>query len=150
MKPWGDEVIWLSRGIHIAGIVILLMGATGVGLAMIGLYGMVSYDAGTRTRELGVRAALGATRGALLRITMTQGILLALAGVVTGFAVNHSLTQLLLGSFGPISSNEGVTVSWGDGYFGALGLAVLILAAVAAYVPARKALGADCNAASSL
>jgi putative ABC transport system permease protein len=144
--PWGEQLIWFSKGIGVAGIVLLAMGGTGIGLALIGLYGMVTYDVAGRTRELGIRMTLGARRGALLGSTMWQGVALALCGIAAALLIDHAAVQLFIANF-PSHGNDGVTVSFGDGIFAALGAAILGLAALAAYIPARKATGGDCCAA---
>ncbi|HVY91269.1 MAG TPA: FtsX-like permease family protein, partial [Bryobacteraceae bacterium] len=142
---WGEQLTSFSRGIGVAGVVLISMGATGIVLALIGLYGMVSYDVSGRTRELGVRMALGAWRGALLRLTMWQGVALALFGILAALGIDHILEQLIIANFPPAqSAGEQVSVNFGDGLFAALGAAILGLAALAAFIPARKATGGDC------
>jgi ABC-type antimicrobial peptide transport system permease subunit len=142
---WGEQLVWFSRGIGVAGIVLLAMGATGIGLALIGLYGMVSYDVAGRTRELGVRMAVGAWRGTVLRLTMWRGVALALCGIVAALLIDHGLVQLWIANFPPAQgTGDQVTVNFGDGLFAALGAAILGLAALAAFIPAHKATGGDC------
>ncbi|HEY4087786.1 MAG TPA: ABC transporter permease, partial [Bryobacteraceae bacterium] len=142
---WGEQLRWFSRGIGIAGAVLIAMGATGIGLALIGLYGMVSYDVSGRTRELGVRMALGAWRGALLRLTMWKSVALALCGIGAALLIDHVIVQLFIAYFpAKETSAAQVTVDFGDTQFAVLGAAILGLAALAAYIPARKATGGDC------
>lgn len=142
---WGEQLTWFNRGIEVAGMVLLSMGATGIGLALIGLYGMVSYDVSGRTRELGVRMALGAWRGALLRLTMWKSLALALCGIGAALLIDHAIVKLFIANFPAKQSGAvQVTVNFGDGLFAALGAAILGLAALAAYIPARKATGGDC------
>ena len=142
---WGEQLVWFSRGIGVAGFVLFAMGATGIVLALIGLYGMVAYDVTGRTRELGVRMALGARRISLLRLTMWQGVALGLCGIVAALLIDHGLAQLWIANFPPAQgTGDQVNVKFGDGLFAALGAAILGLAALAAYIPARKATGGDC------
>jgi ABC-type antimicrobial peptide transport system permease subunit len=142
---WAEQLTWFSRGIGVAGVVLIAMGATGIGLALIGLYGMVSYDVSGRTRELGVRMALGAWRGALLRLTMWKSVALALCGIGAALLIDHVIVQLFIGNFPAKESGAAqVTVDFGDAQFAVLGAVILGLAALAAYIPARKATGGDC------
>ena len=66
-------------------------------LASIGLYGVISYSVAQRTRELGIRAALGAARGDLLKIVIGQGMWLVGIGLATGLVSALGLTQFLKG-----------------------------------------------------
>jgi putative ABC transport system permease protein len=105
-------------------------------LAAIGLYGLLAYSVAQRTREIGVRMALGAQRGGILALVLGQGALLAGIGVVAGlagaFAVTRYLSSLLFG----ITPLDPAT-------FVAVALVFAGVALLASYVPARRATGVD-------
>jgi len=105
-------------------------------LAAIGLYGLLAYSVAQRTREIGVRMALGAQRRGILALVLGQGALLAGIGVVAGlagaFAVTRYLSSLLFG----ITPLDPAT-------FMAVGLVFAGVALLASYVPARRATGVD-------
>ena len=71
------------------------MGLTGLLLAMIGLYGLVAYSVSRRTREFGIRMAIGATNASVLRMVLRQGTFLCLAGIAAGLAVSFPAGRLL-------------------------------------------------------
>jgi len=71
------------------------MGMTGLILAMIGLYGLVTYSVSRRTREFGIRMAVGASRTGLLAMVLGQGAKLCLAGVTIGLALSLPASHLL-------------------------------------------------------
>jgi predicted permease len=105
-------------------------------LAMIGIYGVVAYSAAQRTREIGLRMALGANRKDVLELVLGQGVLLMLIGVGLGLAGALALTRLmhsLLYGVGPTDLPTFVCVSL------LLGAAVLL----ASYIPARQAMKVD-------
>jgi predicted permease len=109
------------------------MGLMGLSLSIVGLYGLVAYAAGRRTREIGIRMAIGATRSTVLRMVLRQGIVLALVGLVVGLAASVGAGELLRAAF-PSGDNQRDVV--------ALLLVVPIVLAVtflAAYIPARRA-----------
>jgi ABC-type antimicrobial peptide transport system permease subunit len=111
-------------------------GLLGLLLACIGLYGAVSYETVRRTREIGIRMALGAQRSDVLRLVMRQTVLVVTIGAVVGIALALAGSRLL-GS---------VLFGVGPGDPLAIGSALAILAAVAlaaAYLPARRALRLD-------
>src|SRR5215510_6312665 len=105
-------------------------------LACIGLYGLRSYEVTRRTREIGIRMALGAQRADLMRMVVWQGIALAVTGMVVGvsaaIAIGHLLTKLLYG-VKPSDPATLVTVT----------LLLIVVAMVAASVPARRATKVD-------
>src|SRR5215469_3152603 len=105
-------------------------------LACVGLYGLLSYEVARRTREIGIRMALGAERSDLVRMMVGQGIALVLAGatvgVVAALALARLLTKLLFG----VKPSDPVTLV-------AVVLLLLIVALVAAFVPARRATTVD-------
>jgi macrolide transport system ATP-binding/permease protein len=108
------------------------MGAMGLGLAIVGLYGLVSYAAARRTREIGIRMAIGADRGAVSRMVLRQGAVLAVVGLMIGLAGSVGAGELLRAAFPGDDQRDG----------GALLIVIPIVLSVtllAAYVPARRA-----------
>ena len=75
------------------------MGLMGLGLSIVGLYGLVAYAASRRTREIGIRMAIGATRQTVLRMVLRQGIVLALIGLVVGLFASVGAGELLRAAF---------------------------------------------------
>jgi predicted permease len=128
-----ETVLFLPR---MAALLLSLVGALGLTLALIGLYGAVSYDAARRTREIGVRMALGATPAGVRAMVMRSGLALvgagALVGVVIAVGVMRFLQALLIG------------VSWIDPItFVGVPALLAAVAALAAYLPARRASRGD-------
>jgi predicted lysophospholipase L1 biosynthesis ABC-type transport system permease subunit len=112
--------------------IITTMGTMGLVLALIGLYGLVAFSVACRTREIGIRMALGATQSAVLRSVLRQGFVLSMAGIILGtfgsIAVGRLLSAGLLG-LGEVSRTSFVTVP----------LLLIALTMAASYVPARRA-----------
>jgi putative ABC transport system permease protein len=110
--------------------------ALAVILAAVGIYGVLSYTVGQRTREIGVRMALGARRGDVLRMVLGSGLRLTLLGVVVGAVgaavAGRALGRLLYG----ITPTDPVT-------FGAVALLLTVIATIACYLPARRATRVD-------
>lgn len=102
-------------------------------LACIGLYGLLSYEVARRTRELGIRMALGAQRRDLMRLIVRQGIVLALAGVVIGICAAIGVSRLMQSILFDVRSYDPTT------YAGVASLIVLV-ALAACSIPARRAM----------
>ena len=116
----------------------LVMSFAGLGLllAALGIYGVISYMVGQRTREIGIRVALGAQRGNVLGLVLAQGIRLTIAGAILGVLGSVALTRFLRSELFDIKPTDAVTL------IGAA--AVMLLVALAAcYLPARRATYVD-------
>jgi putative ABC transport system permease protein len=113
-----------------------LFGGIALLLASIGVYGVLAYSVAQRTQEIGVRMALGAGRGDVLRLIVVQGIRLAIVGVAIGVAGSFFVT--------PVIKSELVNVSPTDPMI-FIGVACFLTAVafVASYVPARRAMAVD-------
>jgi len=111
-------------------------------LAAIGLFGVMAYAVSQRTREIGIRMALGADRGKLLKMVMRQGMTLALVGVVLGLAGSYWLTKYLESKLDLQSMLYRVKVSDPMTY-GVIALILTVVALVACYIPARRATKVD-------
>jgi predicted permease len=126
---------------HIVTNLVAAMGIMGLGLAIVGLYGLVTYAAARRTKEIGIRLAIGARRWDVLGMVLRQGMVLALGGLGVGLLGSMGAGRAMASLFpGPGPGNSGQTD------FVALGLvamAVLVVTALAAYVPARRASRVD-------
>jgi putative ABC transport system permease protein len=105
-------------------------------LAAVGLYGVISYSVAQRTRELGIRIALGAQRSDVLRLILRQGMTLVAAGVIFGVAASLGLTRLIASLLYGISASDPIT-------FVLLSLALTLVAFVACWLPARRASAVD-------
>ena len=105
-------------------------------LASIGVYGVLSYSVAQRTQEIGVRVALGAGRGAILRMVITQGIKLALIGVVVGLFGAFGAAQYVRTILYNVTPTDPVI-------FSGVAVFLVLVAALASYVPARRATAVD-------
>jgi ABC-type antimicrobial peptide transport system permease subunit len=130
------ESLYRMRAISIFNVLVTMvgsMGLMGLGLAIVGLYGLVAYSASRRTREIGIRLAIGADRASVLRMVLRQGLLLALVGLGLGLVASVGAGQVLAAAF-PSDDNS-------IDYAALLIVAAIVVAVtfVAAYVPARRA-----------
>jgi predicted permease len=105
-------------------------------LAAIGLYGVMSYSVAQRTREIGIRMALGAGRGSVMGLVLKQGVTLVSAGVVLGLGAAFAITRLLASLLFGVSAADPIT-------FVGTSAVLLIVALLASYVPARRATKVD-------
>src|SRR5262245_1966216 len=132
------EALYRMRAISVFNVIIGTVGSLGLmglGLAIVGLYGLVAYAVSRRTREIGIRMAIGANQRDVLRLVLRQGVLLAGVGLVVGLVASVGAGRLLNAAFGDNQRD-----------FGALLLVIPIVASVtslAAYFPARRAARID-------
>jgi ABC-type antimicrobial peptide transport system permease subunit len=106
--------------------------AVGVGLAVIGIYGVMAYSVAQRTREIGVRMALGAPRAQVVGLVVRQSAVSTIAGIVIGLSGAAMLTRYLEGLLFGVTPLDPVT-------FTAAGVLFALVALAAAYGPARRA-----------
>jgi putative ABC transport system permease protein len=105
-------------------------------LALIGIYGVTSYAVGQRTREIGIRTALGASRRDVLRVILGRAVTVTLAGIAIGVAGSLAVTRLLEKLLFGIQPTDAWT-------FAGAAAALAVLSLVASYLPARHALAID-------
>ena len=113
-----------------------LFGALGLALACIGVYGLLSYEVARRTREIGIRSALGAQRIDLLLLVVRQGLLLLLCGVAVGIGAAMGVTRLLASLLYDVRPTDAVT-------FSAVAGILIFVGLIACFIPARRAASID-------
>lgn len=136
-----DQVVSKSlTGERFYTILLGLFGSLGLLIITVGVYGVVSYFVVQHTHEIGVRMALGATPGRILRMVLLRGLGLTGAGIVVGMGAAYALTGLLRGMLYEVQPNDPVTL---------FGIAVILtsVALAASLVPARRAIRVDPAAA---
>jgi putative ABC transport system permease protein len=113
-----------------------LFAMAALSLAAIGVYSILSYSVSTRTRELGVRVALGADGGRVISMVLREGLTLAIGGIVFGLAASAATGQLLRGLLFGVTTSDPRLLALGS-------VLMLIVAALAALIPARRAARVD-------
>jgi putative ABC transport system permease protein len=113
-----------------------LFAAAALGLAAIGIYGVVAYSVTRRTQEIGIRMSLGAQRGDVLSLILGEGARMAGLGVIIGIAASLGITRLMSSLLFGVSATDPLT-------FVVVGALLSFAALLASYVPARRAMRVD-------
>ena len=113
-----------------------IAGGMALALGIVGIYGVIAYIVAQRTREIGIRIALGAQRGEVARMVLRQGALMALAGVCLGAGAALALTRLMRGLLFGVTEHDPLT-------FAAVAALLMLIALLASYLPARRAMHVD-------
>ncbi len=119
---------------RLGGSVLGLFGVLGLILAAVGIYGVMAYSVAQRTKEIGIRVALGANRGRVLKLVLGEGLKLALIGTVLGLIGAAGAARLVGGLLYNVSAIDPVA-------FVGVPLVLIGVAALAVYIPARRAAG---------
>lgn len=134
-----DQIIAQSPSVFLRRYPSYLMGsfaALALLLAMVGLYGLISYAVSQRTRELGIRIALGAQEKDVMKLVLGEGARLTFMGVILGLAAALGLTQLMRSLLFGVDAMDPAT-------FVSVAVVLALVAIAASYIPARRAMGTD-------
>ncbi|MFZ0819007.1 MAG: ABC transporter permease [Candidatus Acidiferrales bacterium] len=132
-----DEVVSNSYAARRLSMILLgAFAALALVLACVGIYGVISHLVGQRTHEIGVRVALGAQPGDVLRLVIGHGGRMALAGVAIGVGAALGLTRLMANQLFGVSAHDPLT-------FAGVAVLLILVAVAACYIPARRAMRVD-------
>ena len=113
-------------------LLLAIFAAVALVLAGVGIYGVMSYSVAQRTREIGIRMALGAQTGAVLKLAVGYGMKLVIAGIVIGLVAAFALTRVMSTLLFGVTATDPTT-------FTLISLLLIAVAALASYIPARRA-----------
>jgi ABC-type antimicrobial peptide transport system permease subunit len=116
--------------------IVAAFAVTALLLAALGIYGVISYIVGERTRDIGIRLALGAQRGKIMAMVLRQGLVLAMAGAGVGLVGSVIVSHLMAGLLYGVSPTDLLT-------FAGVTLVLTAVALAACYIPARRAMRVD-------
>ena len=132
-----DKIISNSLAARRFSMILLgIFAGFALALSCVGIYGVISYLAGQRTHEIGIRIALGAGRNDVLRLILGHGVKMALIGVAAGAAASLALTRLMARLLFGVGAYDPLT------FLAVAGLLILV-ALAASYIPARRAMRVD-------
>jgi len=141
------EDFYASRVVYTTNLVVgcvVGMGSMGLALALVGLYGLVAYAAHRRTREIGIRVAVGANPRSVLRMVLRHGVNLAIGGIVVGLVGSVAANSALRAVFARTPVGTIGTVPGSDlAVYAQAVLALMALVLLASYLPARRAARID-------
>jgi ABC-type antimicrobial peptide transport system permease subunit len=121
---------------RMASTLLGLFGVLALLLAVVGLYSVVTFSVAQRTREIGVRMAMGATRGQIMRLVLRQGMILTVTGLLIGAALAAAAAQALRSQLMGLAPTDAVS-------FGATGALLFAVSLLACVIPARRATRLD-------
>jgi predicted permease len=136
LKTMNEHLATSMLPIRVGATLLGIFGALALALATLGLYGVMSYAVTRRTREIGIRMALGARRNDVLRLIVRQGMKLTFAGVFVGLVLGSGLTAVIASQLFGVSAADVVTLT-------GMSLALTIVALLACWLPARRAARVD-------
>jgi len=132
-----DQIVWQSGSVQRYEAILLgAFGGLGLLLAVVGIYGVISYNVSQRTHEIGVRIALGAHRSNILRMVISEGMVLAAIGIVVGVGGALALGRFMQSMLFEIKPTDPAT-------FVGVALALTLVALAACFIPARRATRVD-------
>jgi putative ABC transport system permease protein len=132
-----DEVVANSYAARRLSMILLgVFAMLALALACVGIYGVISYLVGQRTREIGIRMALGAQRRDILHLVLGEGVKMAMVGAALGIAASLSLTRLMAKELFGVSAHDPLT-------YASVAALLMLVAVAACYVPARRAVHVD-------
>ncbi|HZT32094.1 MAG TPA: ABC transporter permease [Bryobacteraceae bacterium] len=134
--PLSDYISAAWFGPRIASSFLAVLGAISMLLAGVGLYGVMAYSVSRRTREIGIRMALGADPGGVLRLVMREGLLLALLGIAAGLAIALAATPQIAPLLYQVSPADPVSIA-------GAALFLIVVAVLASLIPALRATRVD-------
>jgi putative ABC transport system permease protein len=136
IQPLTENVALALWSARTGAAVLSIFGLLGLALAAIGVYGVISHTVARRTREIGVRMALGAQSRDVLKLIMGRGLVLALTGVAIGLTLSVAVTRWLESLLYGVSATDATTAA-------GVSLLLVCVALVACYIPARRAMKVD-------
>jgi predicted permease len=128
-----DQGLWAPR---MGAALLTVFGGLALFLAVVGVYGVLSYSVNQQTREIGVRMAMGAQSGRILRLVVGQGMQLAIAGLTLGILIAFAATRVLSSLLFGVSAHDPLI-------FVGVSLILASAAILACYIPARRATKVD-------
>ena len=136
VKTFEEHLSFSLFPARIVATLLVSFGGLALLLAAVGIYGVTAYSVSQRTREIGIRMALGAARGDILKLTLSHGLKLASMGLVIGLAAAFALTRLMESVLYGVSATDAMTF---------ISISVLLAGVVlaASFIPARRALKVD-------
>jgi putative ABC transport system permease protein len=133
MEQLIGETLWQRR---LWGVMFAVFAALALLLAAVGIYGALSYSVSQRTREIGVRMALGAQTGDVLRMVLAQGLKITLGGIALGFVAALGLSRFISSLLYGVRASDPLT-------YASVALLLALVALVACFIPARRATKVD-------
>jgi predicted permease len=136
IRPLSVQIDYALAATRLASTLIAIFGLVAMLLASIGLYGVIAWMVNRRTRELGIRIALGAQGGHVIRLILLRGFLLTIAGLALGLLVAFASTRLLASQLYGVETTDTFT-------FATVSILLTAVSMLACYLPARRATKVD-------